>query len=158
MQMHQFCSLNFLFFFTLSRNFSLEEGKSMEKMEEISPPSDVRRIGVGQSTGRARFDGLTTNLRAATIGRYQELLPCWFLLLSVAVCFQINCKDLSVFPTMQHPTMDSPCPRREFASRSISILLNCSRIVLQTRVIVCSGSIRGAHNRNDPYRFSSLFI
>ena len=48
----------------------------MEKMEEINPPSDVRRIGVGQSTGRARFDGLTTNLRAATIGRYQELLPC----------------------------------------------------------------------------------
>lgn len=68
--------LIFFFFFTLSRNFSLEEGKSMEKMEEINPPSDVRRIGVGQSTGRARFDGLTTNLRAATIGRYQELLPC----------------------------------------------------------------------------------
>lgn len=43
MQMHQFCSLNFFFFFfALSRNFSLEEGKSAEKMEETNQPSDVR--------------------------------------------------------------------------------------------------------------------
>lgn len=35
-------SVPLIFFFALSRNFSLEEGKSAEKMEETNQPSDVR--------------------------------------------------------------------------------------------------------------------
>lgn len=58
--------------FPLPRNFSLEEGKSAEKMEEANQPNDVR----GTEDWCRSVDGLTTNLHAATIGRYQELLPC----------------------------------------------------------------------------------